>query len=168
MSEFALPARPDDAGDETITGEERLEIGHAYERALFAGRMEELAELLTEDATYWVAGPRPIGGEWHGRDAVLRAFSNREFGLGAADWGYEEIERTWSAAGDDRVVVEIHEKSWLMRHPTDVMDQRTCSVLRFRGRLIASLTDYTDANVYVQFLARHRDELPRFGGGARG
>lgn len=148
--------------DVSTSGEERLAIGHAYERALFAGRMDELAQMLTEDATYWIAGAPPIGGEWHGRDAVLRAFSNREFGLGPADWGYEELQRTWSAAGDDRVVVQIHEKSWLRSHPSDVMDQRTCSVLQFRGQRIESLTDYTDSNVYVQFLARHRQDLPKF------
>lgn len=142
--------------------EARLEVGHAYERALFGGRMDELGRYLTDDVSYWVAGPPPIGGAWRGRDAVLRAFTNREFGLGAADWGYEELKREWSAPGDDRVVVEIHEKSWLKSDPTDVMDQHTYCVLRFRGDLIAAIEDYTDAEVYERFVERHRSHLPKF------
>ena len=144
--------------------ESRLAIGHAYERALFGGRMDELAEYLTEDVSYWVAGAPPIGGTWHGRDAVLHAFTNREFGLGAADWGYAELKREWSAPGDDRVVVEIHERSWLKSDPADVMDQRTYSVLRFRGDRIAALEDYSDAEVYEEFVDRHRSQLPKFRG----
>jgi ketosteroid isomerase-like protein len=141
----------------------KLEIGRAYERALFAGRMDEVGGFLTDDITYWVAGRPPLGGEWHGRDAVLRAFANREFGLGAADWGYEDIERTWSEA-PDRVVVEIHERSWLTSHPDDVIDQRTCVVMRFRGDRICEMRDYTDSATYEAYLARHRDELPKFAG----
>ena len=139
----------------------KLEIGHAYERALFAGRMDEVGSYFTDDVTYWVAGRPPLGGEWHGRDSVLRAFTNREFGLGAADWESEDIERTWSEAGD-RVVVEIHERSWLKAHPDDVLDQRTCVVLRFRGDRITEMRDYSDSQLYESFLARHRTELPKF------
>ncbi len=147
-----------------VDAAKRLAIGHAYERALFAGRMDELAKHLTDDVTYWVAGSPPIGGEWHGRPSVLRTFANREAGLGAADWGQEELERVWTAAGADRVIVEIHERSWLKSTPADVMDQRTCCVLRFRGDRIAALHEYTDSHVYEQFLSRHRSELPKFGG----
>jgi ketosteroid isomerase-like protein len=143
---------------------ERLAIGHAYERALFAGQWDDVRRMFTDDITYWVAGRPPIGGEWRGPDAVINAFANREFGLGAADWGYEVLSRTWSAAGDDRVVVEIRERSWLVSDPADVMDQRTCCVIRFRGDRIASLTDYTDSHVYEQFVARHRASLPKFAG----
>ena len=67
---------------------------------------------FTDDVVYWVAGAPPLGGEWRGRDAVLRAFAKREFGLGAADWGYEEVWRDWYEA-DERVIVEIRERSWL-------------------------------------------------------
>jgi len=141
----------------------KLEIGRAYERALFAGRMDEVGSYLTDDVTYWVAGRPPLGGGWHGQDAVLRAFTNREFGLGAADWESEDIERTWSEAGD-RVVVEIHERSWLKAHPDDVLDQRTCVVLLFRGDRIAEMRDYSDSALYEGFLARHRAELPKFAG----
>src|ERR1700722_15212098 len=142
----------------------RLATGHAYERALFGGRMDELSEYLTDDVTYWVAGEPPIGGLWRGREAVVGAFANRGFGLGAADWGYEELRRDWSAPGDDRVVVEIHEKSWLKSDPSDVIDQRTYCVLRFRDGLIAAIEDYADAQRYEEFVERHRDDLPRFRG----
>jgi ketosteroid isomerase-like protein len=144
---------------------ERIAIGQAYEKALFAGRMEDVARILTEDVVYWVAGVPPIGGEWRGRDAVLRAFERREPGLGAADWGYEEVWRDWYEA-DERVIVEIREKSWLKSAPDDVMDQRTCVVLRFRGDRIAELRDYTDAAIYEAFLARNRARLPKFSGAA--
>jgi ketosteroid isomerase-like protein len=143
---------------------DRLATAHAYERALFGGRMDELGDYLTDDVTYWVAGAPPIGGMWHGREAVVGAFANREFGLGAADWGYEELRRDWSAPGDDRVVVEIHEKSWLKSHPSDVIDQRTYCVLRFRDDRIAAIEDYTDAHLYEEFVERHRADLPRFRG----
>jgi len=140
-----------------------MRIAKAYEAALFAGRMDEVASYFTDDVVYWVAGALPLGGSWHGRDAVLRAFVSREFGLGAADWGYEDLERTWYDA-DDRVIVEIRERSWLASSPDDVMDQRTCVVLRFREGRICELRDYTDSHVYEEFLRRHRAELPKFAG----
>jgi ketosteroid isomerase-like protein len=145
---------------------ERMRIAKAYEEALFAGRMDEVASYLTDDVVYWVAGAPPLGGIWRGRAAVLRAFEGREFGLGAADWGHEDLERAGYEA-DDRVIVEIHERSWLASSPDDVMEQRTCVVLRFRDDRIAELRDYTDSHVYAEFLRRHRDELPKFAGGAK-
>lgn len=140
---------------------ERMRIARAYEASLFAGRMDEVGAAFTDDVVYWVAGAAAIGGEWHGRNTVLRAMTNREFGLGAADWGYEEVWRDWHDA-DERIIVEIRERSWLRSSPDDVMDQRTCVVLRFRGSRICELRDYTDAAVYQAFLARHRAELPKF------
>ena len=138
----------------------RMTIARAYEKALFAGNMDEVRSYFTDDVVYWVAGAPPIGGEWCGRDAVLRAFSNREFGLGAADWGYEEVWREWYDA-DDRVIVEIRERSWLKSAPDDVMDQRTCVVLKFRDDKICELRDYSDSYIYEAFRARH-PELPKF------
>jgi ketosteroid isomerase-like protein len=140
---------------------DRMRIARAYEASLFAGRMDEVGAAFTDDVVYWVAGEPPIGGEWRGRDAVLRAMANREPGLGAADWGYEDVWRVWYEA-DERVIVEIRERSWLRSAPDDVMDQRTCVVLRFRGDRICELRDYTDAGIYDRFLTRHRDELPKF------
>lgn len=141
---------------------ERLRIARAYEAALFAGRMEEVGAYLADDVTYWVAGRPPLGGEWRGREAVLRAFERREFGLGAADWIYEDVERAWYDGGEDRVIVEIRERSWLRGDPGDVLDQRTCVVIRFAGERIAEMRDYTDTAAYERFLARHRQELPKF------
>jgi ketosteroid isomerase-like protein len=129
---------------------DRLEIAHAYEKGLF-----------TDDVVYWVAGSPPIGGEWRGRERVLDALWNREPGLGAADWGFEEVWREWYEA-EERVIVEIRERSWLRSTPEDVMDQRTCVVIRFRGNRICEMRDYTDAHLYEEFLARHRAELPKF------
>ena len=140
---------------------DRMRVARAYEVSLFAGRMDEVGAAFTDDVVYWVAGAPPIGGEWRGRDAVLRAFAGREFGLGAASWGYEEVWRDWYEA-DERVIVEIRERSWLKTVPADVMDQRTCVVLRFRENRISELRDYTDAAIYEAFLSRHRAELPRF------
>ena len=139
---------------------DRLAIAHAYEKALFAGRMDEVGSYFTDDVVYWIAGAPPLGGEWRGRDAVIRAFNNREFGLGAADWGYEEVWRDWYSAGE-RVIVEIREKSWLKSAPRDLMDQRTCVVIRFRGEGIAEMRDYTDSHLYEEFRRRH-PELPKF------
>ena len=141
----------------------RMDLARAYEAALFAGRMDEVGRLFSDDITYWVAGAPPIGGERRGRDAVLRAFDRREFGLGAADWGYEDVWRVWYEA-DERVIVEIRERSWLKTHPEDVMDQRTCVVIRFDGNRIAEMRDYSDSHPYEEFLERHRDELPKFSG----
>ena len=140
---------------------ERMRIARAYEAALFAGHMDEVGAAFTDDGVYGVAGAPPIGGEWRGRAAVLRAMSDREPGLGAADWGYEDVWREWYDA-DDRIIVEIRERSWLRSTPGDAMDQRTCVVLRFRGDRICELRDYTDAGIYERFLARHRSELPKF------
>jgi ketosteroid isomerase-like protein len=140
-----------------------MEIAKAYEKALFAGDREGVGKLFTDDVVYWVAGRAPIGGEWRGRERVLDAFWNREFGLGQADWGYEDVWRDWYDA-EERVIVEIREKSWLKSAPQDVMDQRTCVVIRFRGDRICEMRDYTDTHVYEEFVARHRGALPKFRG----
>ena len=137
----------------------RLDVARAYERALFAGDMDAVARHLTEDVVYWVAGAPPIGGEWHGRDAVIRAFVGRAFGLGPG-FESEDVWRTWYEA-DERVIVEIRERSWLATAPDDVIDQRTCAVLRFRGDRICEMRDYTDTHVYEEFRRRH-PELPKF------
>ena len=139
----------------------RMDVAKAYEKALFAGRMDEVRSYFTDDVVYWVAGAPPLGGEWRGPGAVIQAFTQREFGLGAADWSYEDLERTWYEA-TDRVIVEIRERSWLKDHPDDVLDQRTCVVIRFRDGKIAEMRDYTDTQPYHGFLQRHRNELPKF------
>jgi len=139
----------------------RMEIAKAYEKALFAGQRDEVGSYFTDDIVYWVAGQSRIGGEWRGREAVLDALWNREPGLGAADWGYEDVWRDWYDA-DERVIVEIRERSWLKSAPTDVMDQRTCVVMRFRGDQISEMRDYTDCHIYEEFVKRHRAELPKF------
>lgn len=139
----------------------RMEIAKAYEKALFAGDRAGVGARFTDDVVYWVAGVPRIGGEWRGREAVLDALWNREPGLGAADWGYEDVWRLWYEA-EDRVIVEIREKSWLKSAPTDVMDQRTCVVIKFQEDKICELRDYTDSHLYEEFLNRHRSELPKF------
>lgn len=142
---------------------ERMQVAKGYEKALFAGKMDEVASYFTDDIVYWVAGAPPIGGEWKGRTAVIRCFDNREAGLGAAEWGYEDVWRNWYEA-DERAIVEIREKSWLKSDPKDVMDQRTCAVIRFRGNKICEMRDYTDSHIYEEFLKRHRKDLPKFRG----
>jgi len=142
---------------------ERMQLAKAYEKALFAGKMDEVASYFTDDVVYWVAGAPPIGGEWRGRTAVIRCFDHRDAGLGAAEWGYEDLWRNWYEA-DERVIVEIREKSWLKSDPQDVMDQRTCAVIGFRGDKICEMRDYTDSHVYEEFLKRHRKDLPKFRG----
>lgn len=140
---------------------ERMRVARAYEQALLAGRMGEVGDYFTDDIFYWVAGTPPLGGEWSGRETVLRAMSTREFGLGPADWDSEDLARDWYEA-EDRVIVEIRERSWLRSEPADVMDQRTCVVIRFRGNRICSMRDYTDSHRYELFLQRHRAKLPKF------
>ncbi len=76
-------------------------------------------------------------------------------------WGYEDIWRDWYEA-EDRVIVELRERSWLKSDPKDVMDQRTCCILKFRSDRISEIRDYTDSHIYEEFLKRHRDELPKF------
>lgn len=141
----------------------RMEVAKAYEQALFAGDRVAVGRLFTDDVVYWVAGQPRIGGEWRGRERVLDALWNREPGLGAADWGYEDVWRDWYEA-DERVIVEIRERSWLKSVPDDVMDQRTCVVIGFRGDTISEMRDYTDTHIYEEFLKRHRAELPKFRG----
>src|SRR2546427_563071 len=63
---------------------------------------------------------------------------------------------------EDRVIVELRERSWLKSDPKDVMDQRTCCILKFRSDRISEIRDYTDSHIYEEYLKRHRDELPKF------
>ena len=143
---------------------ERMKIAKAYEKALFAGNRGEVGSHFTDDIVYWVAGAPRIGGEWRGREAVLDALWNREPGLGAADWGSEDLWRDWYDA-DDRVIVEIRERSWLKSQSKDVIDQRTCVVIKFRGNKICEMRDYTDTHIYEEFARRHRADLPKFTNG---
>jgi len=134
-------------------GDGRFRIGSIEER-------EFTLHVEPGDTGFGLPAPLSVrGGATEG--AVLRAMTNREFGLGAADWGYEEVWRDWYDT-DERIIVEIRERSWLRSSPDDAMDQRTCVVLRFRDARICELRDYTDAAVYEAFLARHRAELPKF------
>ena len=71
----------------------RLQIAQAYEKALFAGDRAAVGRLFHDDVVYWVAGAPPLGGAWQGRERVLDALSNREPGLGTADWGSEDVWR---------------------------------------------------------------------------
>lgn len=139
----------------------RMEVARSYEKALFAGDRDAVGKLFTDDIVYWVAGAPRVGGEWRGRERVLAALWGREPGLGPADWRYEDVWREWSEA-DGRVIVEIRERSWLKSAPKDVMDQRTCVVIKFAGDQIAEMRDYTDSHIYEEFLNRHRSELPKF------
>jgi ketosteroid isomerase-like protein len=139
----------------------RMDVVRSYEKALLAGRMGEVGGYLTDDVRYWVAGAPPIGGTWEGRAAVVRCFEKREAGLGAAPWGYEDVSRVFYEA-DKRVIVEIRERSWLPSAPGDVMDQKTCVVIRFRGDRICEMQDFTDSHVYEEFVKRHKAELAKF------
>jgi len=114
----------------------RMDVAKAYEKALFAGNRTETGSYFTDDII-------------------------REPGLGAADWGYEDVRRDWYEA-EDRVIVELRERSWLKSDPKDVMDQRTCCILKFRSDRISEIRDYTDSHIYEEYLKRHRDELPKF------
>jgi ketosteroid isomerase-like protein len=139
----------------------RTELAKAYEKALFAGDREAVGKLFQDDIMYWVAGAPPIGGEWHGRERVLDALWNREPGLGPADWEGGDVWRDWYEA-EDRVIVEIRERWWLKSHTQDVMDQRTCVIIRFRGDKIVEMRDHTDSHIYEEFVKRHRSELTKF------
>ena len=139
----------------------RMELAKAYEKALFANDRATVAKLFHKDIVYWVAGAPPIGGEWRGRERVLDALWNREPGLGPGDWVSQDVWREWYDA-DERVIVEIRERSWLKNHPEDVMDQRTCVVIKLTGDAIVELRDYTDSHIYEEFARRHRAELPKF------
>ncbi len=139
----------------------RLELAQAYEKALFAGDRARVAQLFSDDIVYWVAGGPRIGGEWRGRERVLDALWNREAGLGPGDWVSEDVWREWYDA-DDRVIVEIRERSWLKSRPEDVMDLRTCVVIRLTSDAIVDLREYTDSHIYEEFARRHRAELPKF------
>jgi ketosteroid isomerase-like protein len=70
------------------------------------------------------------------------------------------VWREWYDA-EDRVLVEIRERSWLKTDPRDVMDQRTCVVITFRGDRISEMRDDTDTHIYEEFARQHRSELPK-------
>src|SRR2546426_7091914 len=113
-----------DRGDHHMS--RRMEIAKMYEKALFAGDRDAVGKLFHDDIVYWVAGAPRIGGEWRGREAVLDALWNREPGLGPADWGYADVWREWYEA-EDRVIVEIRERSWLTSDPNDSQDRSRIS-----------------------------------------
>jgi ketosteroid isomerase-like protein len=142
-----------------------IDIGQAFEAALFSGDQEDMQRVLHPDLTYEMSGFSPIGGRFEGRERVIAAFENREVGLGPG-FEYQQISREWfEDQANGKVFVEIYEKSWLAKHPDDLLIVRTCSVLTFEGDRIISIIDYTDSQAYSEFLERHRADIPKFAGG---
>ena len=142
-----------------------MEVGKAFESALFSGDREGLRKIFHPDAVYEVLGTPPTGGRFEGRDRIIASFENRETGLGPG-FEYEQISRDWyEDEANEKVFVEIHEKSWLPAHPEDILVVRTCAVMTFSGGQITSLIDYTDSQAYAEFKARHEAEIPKFSPG---
>jgi len=139
-----------------------IDVGKAFESALFSGDADGMRKVLHENLVYIVLGQPPLGGHFEGREQVMAAFENRETGLGPG-FEYQEIGRQWyEDAGHGKVFVEIHEKSWLPDYPDDILEVRTCSVMTIAGDQIVSIVDYTDSEAYATFLARHREHIPKF------
>ena len=141
-----------------------IEIGKAFENALFSGDREGLRKVFHPDAVYEVLGSPPTGGRFEGRDRVIASFENRATGLGPG-FEYEQFSRHWyEDEAHGKVFVEIHERSWLPAHPDDILEVRTCSVMTIAAGQIISLIDYTDSQAYAEFKARHESEIPKFAG----
>ncbi len=142
-----------------------IDIGKAFETAMFAGDVDGMNKVLHVDMVYEMSGFPPIGGRFEGREQVLAAFENREVGLGAG-FEYEQISRNWNEdLTNGKVFVEIHEKSWLAVNPEDLLIVRTCSVLTIEGDQIVSIIDYTDSQAYSEFKDRNAADIPKFTGG---
>ena len=141
-----------------------IEIGKAFESAMFSGDQEGMKKVLHKNLTYEMLGQPPIGGHFEGRDRVIASFENREVGL-VPGFEYQQIGRSWhEAPATGKVFVEIHEKSWLADYPDDILEVKTCSVLTIAGDQIVSIIDYTDSEAYAGFLQRHREHIPKFNG----
>ena len=139
-----------------------IDIGQAFESALFSGDTDALKKVLHESLVYEVLGEPPTGGSFQGRDRVLAAFEKRETGLGPG-FDYQELGRSWHEdRSSSKVFVEIHERSWLPDFPDDILEVRTCSVITIVGDVIVSIIDYTDSQAYADFLALHREHIPKF------
>ena len=137
-----------------------VEVLEAFETALFAG--EDIRPHFAEHAVYVVSGEPPIGGRFEGREAIVESFEKRLTGLGPGMQGEDLHRIKYSSADGTRAIAEIRERSWLPSVPEDVLEVGTCSVATVEDGLITSLTDYTDSAAYEGFLARHRDDLPKF------
>jgi ketosteroid isomerase-like protein len=141
-------------------GSDPVEVLEAFEAALFAG--EDVRPYFAEHAVYTVTGEPPIGGRFEGREAIVESFEKRLTGLGPGMQG-EDLQRIkYGSADGTRAIAEIWERSWLPSAPEDVLEVRTCSVATIEDGLITSLSDYTDSAAYEHFLARHREDLPKF------
>lgn len=53
----------------------------SFIKELETGDRDRLAELLTDDATWWLSGRLPVSGDYRGRDAVLDDFLSQGLGL---------------------------------------------------------------------------------------
>ncbi len=142
-----------------------MDIAKAFEAALFSGDQEGIRQTMHPDMAYEMLGRPPLGGRFEGRERVIASFENREVGLGPG-FEYQQISREWfEDEANGKVFVEIYEKSWLAKHPDDLLIVRTCSVLSFRDGKIISIIDYTDSQAYAEFKERHEGEIPKFAGG---
>ena len=142
-----------------------MDIGKAFEAALFHGDQEGIRQTMHPDMAYEMLGRPPLGGRFEGQEQVIAAFENREVGLGPG-FEYQQISREWfEDEANGKVFVEIYEKSWLAKHPDDLLIVRTGSVLSFQDGKIISIIDYTDSQAYVEFKERHAADIPKFAGG---
>ena len=57
-----------------------IDIGRAFEKALFSGDEAGIQKVLHTDVVYEMSGFPPIGGRFEGRDRVLESFEKREVG----------------------------------------------------------------------------------------
>lgn len=139
-----------------------IEIGKAFETAMYAGDKGGMNKVLHPDLVYEMLGHPPLGGRFEGRERVIASFENRETGLGPG-FEYEELSREWyEDPTNGKVFVEIHEKSWLADYPEDILQVRTCSVLTFSGDQIISIIDYTDSEAYAEFKLLHEKDIRKF------
>ena len=61
---------------------ERIAIAKSYEKALFAGRMEQVGSYFTDDVVYWGTGPIVGGLSWTGSACGLGTSGTGSFDPG--------------------------------------------------------------------------------------
>lgn len=116
--------------------------------------IRSLSEMLTEDATWWLAGDLPVSGLYEGKAAIVGDFLSSAAALFEQDTLHFEVRSTLSAAGS--VVAEYVGTG---RGTLDGRQYRNtyCTVFECCDGQVSSVREYLDT-------AHVRDALYRTGG----
>lgn len=121
------------------------ELVRRFIRALETGDRDQLADLLTDDAMWWLPGSLPVSGTYRGRNAVLDGFLAKGLGLYQPDTlrftivsmigESDTVAVEWVADGTSAAGERYHN---FYHVAFDMCDEKICAVREYVDSLYVS------------------------------